>query len=400
MSWRERAAVAALFGWLIASVVMAVGAYFHFGPSGQDFRSFYAAGRLWLIEGRDPYDFVLLAPLLETLTGRAGNFAFYSPPWFATLVAPLALLPFQAARLVWLVLNVAAWTLTLWLLYRALDWPRDPLRRWLLFLYATYLLAWMTWRFEQVGILLALGLAGALWAHARGRERLAGAAIALLLIKPTIALVPVGALGLWALRGRRRRLIEGLVAGGLLLALLSIPLLATWLEHLRDPEFTRGLTLELDGPGRVVARRINTTLADWLGGLGLGEGARGALWIGAALAGGAVLLDALGRELAIERVAARATLVGFWLVPYALQYDYPLLVVPLFVAARRLGALAAPRRIVGALLIAAIGSVPVWEQAISDGFWIVIGLSLLALVAETGERRHAASIAPALARSQ
>jgi hypothetical protein len=109
-SWVKRADFAALCAWLIASLFMATTALLWFG---QDFRSYYAAARV-LLAGGNPYNFHELAPALLAATGQVGNYAYYNPPWFAWFVAPIALLPFEPARAIWMLFNWALWLLGLW----------------------------------------------------------------------------------------------------------------------------------------------------------------------------------------------------------------------------------------------------------------------------------------------
>ena len=110
---------------------------------GQDFRVYYAAARL-LLTGGNPYDYAQLAKMLMTVSGFVHNNPFYYPPWLAWFFTPLALLPFQIARAVWILLNWIIWNLGLWQLASLLDWPQIGWRRWLMFLYATFLFAWIT----------------------------------------------------------------------------------------------------------------------------------------------------------------------------------------------------------------------------------------------------------------
>src|SRR5512134_2043160 len=96
---------AALCLWLIASAAMAAYVFIQFG---QDFRGYYAAGRV-LLERGNPYDYTQVARVLVDVTGQAGNNPFYYPLWFGWFMTPLSLLPFELARAFWMVINVALW---------------------------------------------------------------------------------------------------------------------------------------------------------------------------------------------------------------------------------------------------------------------------------------------------
>ena len=380
VSWSERANFAALVTWLLATLLMAASALFFFGPEGHDFRSFYAAGRV-LLAGGDPYEFSQVAAVLREVTGEVGNFAFYHPPWFAVALVPFALLPHFAARVAWLACNVAAWVAGLLFLTRAMRWPTQPWSRWLLYLAATYLFAWMTWRFEQIGVFLFLLLALALWAISTERWALSGAMLALMLTKPTISAVVVGALLLWLVRERKWRAVQGFTLTLVLLAILSTPLLPTYIRHLAEPGFTQGLTREVGETASTGSARTNTTFRDWLASLEV-NGPVAALY-GLSIIVGLVALFALLRQGASPpTVASVAVIVSFWVAPYALQYDYPPLTIPLFLVIRDLAARVRDRgwnaaTLAGGALLAGVLSVPLWEGPISDGFWIVVGLAAL-----------------------
>ena len=324
--------------------------------------------------------------MLEAVTGEVGNFAFYHPPWFAVALVPLGVLPYLVARGVWLLLNVAAWVAGLMALTRAMAWPARGWGRWLLFLVATYLFAWLTWRYEQVGVLLFLLLATALWAIRAERWAVAGAMLALMLTKPTISAVMVGALLLWLVRARRWRVIQGFALTLLILGVVSAPLLLTYLQHLMEPGFTQGLTQEVVGGGSVGAVRINTTLRDWLASFGV-EGSTSTVLYGVSIVLGlAAVMSTIWRGASAPTVASVAAVAAFWVAPYALQYDFPPLTVPLFVIMKGLAARLSKKGweavfLAGSTLLAGVLSVPLWEELISDGFWMVVGLTAALAIA-------------------
>src|SRR5688572_19159546 len=110
---------AALCAWIITSVTMAAIAYFWYG---QDFRGYYAAARV-LLDGGNPYDYSQVVIVLREITGRAGNNPFYYPLWFGWFVTPLAWMPFQLARAVWMIFNWAVWSIGLIRLQQLFGWP-------------------------------------------------------------------------------------------------------------------------------------------------------------------------------------------------------------------------------------------------------------------------------------
>lgn len=383
MTWTQRANFATLVMWLLTTLIMAISALFYFGPLGHDFRGYYAASQVFLA-GDDPYNYRVVANVLQELTGRMGNNPFYYPPWFAVAVAPFALLPYQIARTVWLLFNVILWLVGLFRLSSLMEWPISPWARRLFYLATSYLFALFTWRYEQLGIFIFFLLVASLWAADKKRYRLSGAMLALMLTKPTISILIIIAVLFWLCRNQHWQALQGFVMMSLLLLIVSLPLLPSYLTHLSDPNFTSGLSYELDGPDKIVGIRINTTFRDWLASLQVTSSLSNALYLLAALLGITILFMTAWRGSSLLLVTSIAVLVNLWLAPYALQYDYPVLTLPLAVALRALFSQTRSdslRLMAAYITLIAILSVPIWERSISDGFWIVIGLTLLLLLA-------------------
>jgi hypothetical protein len=79
----------------------------------------------------------------------------------------------------------------------------------------------------------------------------------------------------------------------------------------------------------------------------------------------------------VIEVASVALLASFAITPYALQYDYPPLVIVMFWSLGMANQL--QQKWMPVTLMCFIASVLLWERPISDGYWIVIGLSALTL---------------------
>ena len=363
----------ALCLWLITSVTMAVFAFLQYG---QDFRGYYAAGRV-LLERGNPYDYAQVARVLVEVTGRAGNNPFYYPLWFGWFIAPLSLLPFQAARAFWMLLNLALWLVGLIRLRQLLGFPQNGWRTWSWNLLATIVFAWTTWKFEQTGILLFVIVVEMLISYQNQQWDRLGLFLALAAIKPNVMLLPMIALALWLIRKKNWRSV--LVAGGVLaaLALITTFLTADWTRPFFQPDFGQGLTEVLDGPNQVTGTRLNTTLLDWLKWFSVPLVVRNVLYAVAVFAGLWILGARIWKSNSILDVTVTALLVSFATTPYALQYDFPPLTIVLFTA------LAVSTQIeskwIPALLVTFIASVLLWERPISDGYWIVIGLCVLTL---------------------
>jgi hypothetical protein len=178
------------------------------GGGAPDFVEYWAAGQL-LVHGADPYD----AAATLSLERQAGwNSArpeiTFSPPIIFILVAPLGLVGSKAGAVLWMVLLVAALAISirlLWILYGR----RTGQLHWLCFCFAPALTCLMA---GQIGIFLLLGIVLFLYLH-KDWPFLAGAALAVCFVKPHLFL-PFGLiLLLWAVLGKRYRLIAGAGAG-------------------------------------------------------------------------------------------------------------------------------------------------------------------------------------------
>lgn len=362
---------AVLSAWLITCLGMAIIAYAQFG---QDFRGYYAAGMV-LLAGGNPYDYYQVAPVLMEVTGRIGNNPFYYPLWFGWFVSPLALLPYQIARGVWMLFNLIVWIIGLFRLRHLLDWPRVGWRTWGLNLLATFIFAWFTWKFEQTGILLFALTVEIIIAYKKHQSNLLGILLAAALIKPNVALIPVSILCLWLVRNKNYRPV--IVMSVLLVGLIGITTLLTpgWYQPLLEPNFGQGLTEVLDGPEKTTGIRLNTTMLDWLKMLQTPEQVAIIIYGLAITVCLLIVARLVWKSKSIWEVAVIALLVNFVITPYALQYDFAPLTVVLFwglASAIYAGSIKVP-----AVLVAFIASVLIWERPISDGYWIVIGLSLL-----------------------
>lgn len=361
----------ALCLWLITSATMAVIAYLE---HGQDFRGYYAAGRV-LLGGGNPYEYARVADMLLAVTGKAGNNPFYYPLWFGWIVAPLSLLPFQAARAVWMFFNLVLWLFGLLRLRQLLDFPPRGWRSWLMNLLATFIFAWTTWKFEQTGILLFVIVVEALTAYQKQQWGRMGLFLALALIKPNVMLLPVAVLIGWFIRNRNWRPVFIALAVLLALVIVTTALTPTWHQPFLQPGFGRGLTDVLDGPDQVTGVRINTTMLDWLKSLEISSLIGTVIYSAAIFIGVALIVIQICQTRSLMQTAIVSLLVSYAITPYALQYDYPPLAIVLYWATARSIHLA--NKAVPVLLLSFMASVLIWERPISDGYWIVIGLIAL-----------------------
>ncbi|HLF72681.1 MAG TPA: glycosyltransferase family 87 protein [Dehalococcoidia bacterium] len=169
----------------------------------EDYVVFYAAGSLVLDgDGDKLYDIEALRSAEYDALGRfvnEGVLVYLNPPFVAALYAPLALLPIVVAGLVIYLLVCVSVVAGGLLTKRFLGLNETRQSR--LFWFGFLTLGPMSWMAAegQFSMLLYLGWFGFAVAQASGRQRLSGACLALLLIKPHMALIPV-ALLLWQRR--------------------------------------------------------------------------------------------------------------------------------------------------------------------------------------------------------
>ena len=155
-----------------------------------DFAGIYAAARAVSHgEGSRLYDLSTQGQAQETLFHWGGVLAFLQPPFETWLFAPLALLPYTAAYVVWGAANIALWVAFVYLLRPYAPAPRHSLQYVLLcFLFFP---AWVALMQGQTSILLLFLLSWAFVNLKRGREGWAGVCMGLGLIKFPVV-VPLG----------------------------------------------------------------------------------------------------------------------------------------------------------------------------------------------------------------
>ncbi len=382
-TWTKRFDFFALASWLILGLWLAVAAFVFYG---MDFRGYYAAARV-LLAGGNPYDYHQVASVLLKVTGEMGNNPYYYPPWFAWLFLPLVALPFQIARMVWMAFNVVMWNLGLWHLGRLFKWPPEGWQRYLLYLLATFSFAWITWRYEQAGILIFVLLVAVIEAVEKRRWGWTGFLMALLLIKPNVTLIVVAALGLWLIRRHQwQPVVVMIFCLGALLA-VSTWITPDWYKPFGQEGFGQGLTVALDGPNKVVAIRINTTFLDWLRTLGIAHAWRVPIYVVALIAGIVLFFIMIWRSPSVLQLVSISLLISYALTPYAMQYDNPSLVIVVFWALSSCAFSSKAMRL-GILLAAFTFSVIFWQQNISWAYWIVVGCIALAVWAVFSRKRY------------
>lgn len=180
-----------------------------------DFAAFWSIASLALDgHASQIYDLPAVAALQASL-GLPQTVPFFYPPFFVLFVLPFGLLSPGLGYLLWGCANMALLGLAIWLLARDLV-PRED-RLTFALLVASSMPAGRNLYLGQTAFFLLLGFGLAAISLLKGRDRTAGLASTLLLIKPQ--LLPLWVLAL--LLCRRFTAIVYLVLGGLVLMLVS-----------------------------------------------------------------------------------------------------------------------------------------------------------------------------------
>jgi len=171
-----------------------------------DFVTYWAAGKLFLA-GQNPYSATgMLA--IERMLGwpYRETLVMLNPPWALWLVAPLALLPFHTAHVLWLAVSLAleaVCALALWRYFGG-----EPSQRWIaLVVLATYLPAASAEHMGQITPVILCGLTGFLLAVNRERYALAGVCLLLCGLKPNLVYLVLLAVLLWAVEQRHWKVL-------------------------------------------------------------------------------------------------------------------------------------------------------------------------------------------------
>ncbi len=223
----------------------------HRAPGGNDFLPRWVGARAWLVEGLSPYDPRVSLAAQQLIYGRPADasrgedIAHFVYPLPAMLFfAPFALMPFTLARAAWMTLLEIGLAALASIGIRTASWPMG--RRLIVPLTLFSVLWYHGARSIIVGqfaVIEAVLMCGALWAIGQGRDRLAGAMLALSIAKPQMAVLLVPLVILWGISVHRRALVGWTLGGITALLIVSWILLpgwpAAWLRQLIDyPSYT------------------------------------------------------------------------------------------------------------------------------------------------------------------
>ena len=346
-------------------------------PIGTDFANPYAAGRMAL-QGRAAavYDYRAHFAEQRAIFNGGEDHPFYGwhyPPIFLLLAAPLALLPYLPALLLWLGATFA--------LYLAAVRAILPNRL------ALLAAAAFPGVFINVGhgqnAFLTAGLLGLGLAHLAKRPWVAGLLLGALAYKPHFGLV----IPLVLIAGGHWKAFVGAAASAITLCGLSLAVFGPepWRAFLQSGTLTRTAVLEQVSTGWYKIQSLFSAVRGMGGSVEAAYFAQAALSLCVALSLGWLWFRGGGRE------AKAAVAVGALLVtPYVLDYDLMLLAPALaFLTAAGLRSGFRPYE---KTLLAFVWASPLFARAAAHAFGLPIGLlSMLALFAAacTGAARSA-----------
>jgi hypothetical protein len=282
---------------------------------GPDYKQYYASSKL-ILSGMNPYDHEAVWKIQKPL-GAVEVQVPYGPPTSLLPFILLGYLDFPTAIQVQLILNVCLLVLS------GFFWGQllFPAWRWSPLLAAFCVIAWLPdvllCGIGQVTAWTLFGFSGWLLCWQQQKPGWAGFFLALCIIKPHLAIIPVLYAGVLGLRQPRVLLVFVLTILGMVAVTLCI-----------RPTFWSEYFVSL--PASNPAQWFNSTLDGW-GRLHLGNWFRViTVGVGSLFIGWTVLLSR--REAATPANALLVLVISLCATPYAFSYDFVLL-LPAFLLA-------------------------------------------------------------------
>jgi hypothetical protein len=191
-------------------------------PLGGDFVEFYVIGKILnSYEAFRIYDLQLAVALqhatLPTMV-ETQMLVFGHAPYVAYLFRPFAALPYAWAYISWLVFSASLYLMSLFLLFRSDNLPREDKKTGLMLAISSVPFILETWIGGQLSVVVFFAWALFFYFRHKNRLFLAGIALALGSFKPTLVVLPAAML----LCGRQWRILGGLATGALAFVLASI----------------------------------------------------------------------------------------------------------------------------------------------------------------------------------
>lgn len=285
---------------------------------GTDFLSFWAAGKVLLAQG-NAYDAAAHIAVQRTLyAGHSGYTAFFYPPPFLLVCAPLGLGGYFPALALWLAGTGAAFVAAL------RPWLRGLNGGQLALVLAAYPAVLLTITHGQTSFLAAALLGGGVWLAANGRKGWAGVLLGLAIIKPQFGLlVPLALLaaGEWRVF---------LAAAATALGFAAATTLAFGLDVWPVWYAASGAAQEAMANGAIGFAKMQSVFAA-LRLAGVGAGPAYALQGMVAVACAALIAHVFWRRGFTRESGAALLVAALLATPFVLDYDLLLLAFPLAV---------------------------------------------------------------------
>lgn len=281
---------------------------------GRDFINVWTGGQLVRAGRLDiVYDLDAYVAFQKGIFGGINAHNYSYPPISFPLAALFSFLPYHAALAAWLGGTGAlfVWAARPW-------WPARAGPAWLAILTPAALInIWAGHYGFLVGALLLLG-----WRHLDARPLVAGVFFGLLLIKPHLAiLVPLVLL----LRREWTALASGAATVALLVAASTLAYgWGAWHDYLFGVSAVQANMID---SGSIIFGRISTSVATAFLWLGMPWALAMAFQAGAGAFGLALVIAAARRGVPTRPLALLAATATFLVLPYAFNYDLPVVMI-------------------------------------------------------------------------
>lgn len=269
--------VAVLLALLIGNVVLTHNLLTQPYPGLNDFMSRWEGARSYWVDGLNPYGDQASLNIQLQIFGRAveegedpGYFVY---PFYAVfMLLPLVFTNYAWASAIWMVILEVCLIAALLLALDLFRWRPRPILMAMLVLWT--LVQYYGARgllLGQVGIIVYLFEALAIWALAKEQDRLAGVALALSTLKPQMGFLIIPFLLLWGMRTRRWPFVIAFVVSMIVLIgasfLLQPSWLGDWIAQMRlYPQYTSAAYPDTGSPVWIVTQHYLGlgTIGEWV----------------------------------------------------------------------------------------------------------------------------------------
>jgi len=203
---------------------------YNLGTGKGDFLAYWSAAHLF-ISGDNPYDQSAMTILQQSTSPEIfsqGGMLLnaWNPPWLILILAPLGVLPYQIAAILWIFSNTIVIGITIIISWQMCTGTHSS--RGILFAFIAGYLFGETISYLAIGqitMLVSLGMVLSIWWLDHKSDMLAGAVLLLTLVKPQISYFFLLILVIWIIQNRRWKVIEGFFIA------LSTSLIIYWIIH-------------------------------------------------------------------------------------------------------------------------------------------------------------------------